>query len=146
MPRILFDADACPVKEEIYRIGRRFAVPILVLANSRLKVPAHPLVELVVVPPGQLDDVDDRIAEMAGPDDVVVTSDIPLASRCLEAGAEVLRPDGTSFDRETIGDELASRELLAELRQMGMASGGPKPFSRTDRSRFLHRLDELLRR
>lgn len=145
MPRILVDADACPVKEEIYGVARRIGVRVLVVANSRLRVPPTPAVELIVVASGQLDDADDRIVELSAPGDVVVTNDIPLAARCLEKGAQALRPDGRPFSPETIGDALASRELLAELREMGTIQGGPAPFSKKDRSRFLHALDAALR-
>lgn len=146
MPRILVDADACPVKEEVYRVARRLAVPAVVVANSRQRVPLEVGIELVVVASGQLDDVDDWIAERAAPGDVVVTADIRLAARCLAAGARALAPDGHPFTEEGIGSALATRELLADLRELGHLGGGPGPFSRQDRSRFLHALDEALRR
>lgn len=146
MPRILVDADACPVKEEVFRVARRLAVPVVVVANARLRVPPDPGIELVVVSSGQLDDVDDWIAERAVPGDVVVSADIRLAARCLAAGAQVLGPDGRPFTEEGIGSALATRELLADLRELGQLSGGPRPFARADRSRFLHALDEALRR
>ena len=146
MPRILVDADACPVKEEVFRVARRLGVPVVVVANARLRVPPDPGIELVVVSSGQLDDVDDWIAERAVPGDVVVSADIRLAARCLAAGAQVLGPDGRPFNEEGIGSALATRELLADLRELGQLSGGPRPFAREDRSRFLHALDEALRR
>ena len=146
MPRILVDADACPVKEEVFRVARRLGVPVVVVANARLRVPPDPGIELVVVSSGQLDDVDDWIAERAAPGDVVVSADIRLAARCLAAGAQVLGPDGRPFNEEGIGSALATRELLADLRELGQLSGGPRPFAREDRSRFLHALDEALRR
>ena len=146
MPRILVDADACPVKEEVFRVARRLGVPVVVVANARLRVPPDPGIELVVVSSGQLDDVDDWIAERAVPGDVVVSADIRLAARCLAAGAQVLGPDGRPFTEEGIGSALATRELLADLRELGQLSGGPRPFAREDRSRFLHALDEALRR
>ena len=145
MPRILVDADACPVKEEVYRVARRLAVPVIVVANSRMQVPLAATIELVVVASGQLDDVDDWIAERAGPDDIVVSADIRLAARCLTAGAQVLGPDGRPFTEEGIGSALATRELMAGLRELGTISGGPKPFAPQDRSRFLHALDEAVR-
>lgn len=145
MVRILVDADACPVKDEVYRVARRIGVPVVVVANAWLNVPSAPSIELIVVSSGQLDEADDRIVEMASTGDVVVTSDIPLAARCLEKGAQVLRPDGRPFSKENIGDALASRELMAELREMGTIQGGPGPFSKEDRSRFLHALDAALR-
>jgi uncharacterized protein YaiI (UPF0178 family) len=143
--RILVDADACPVKEEIYRVARRLAVPVVVVANSRMSVPFETGIELVVVASGQLDDVDDWIAERATPGDVVVTADIRLAARCLEAGAQVLSSTGVAFTEDDIGSALATRELMAELREAGAVNGGPKPFGQKDRSRFLHALDAALR-
>lgn len=145
MPRILVDADACPVKDEVYRVARRLRIPVVMVANARLNLPLDPLFELVVVAAGQLDDADDFIAARAGRGDVVVTNDIPLAARCLAAGALALRPDGSTFSEDSIGDELASRELLAGLREMGTITSGPRPFSPQDRSRFLHSLDAALR-
>ncbi|MEO7793455.1 MAG: YaiI/YqxD family protein [Thermoanaerobaculia bacterium] len=145
MPRILIDADACPVKEEIYRVARRLAVPVVVVANSRMRVPLAATIELVVVASGQLDDVDDWIAERAGPGDIVVSADIRLAARCLAGGAQVLAPDGRPFTEEGIGSALATRELMAGLREAGTMSGGPKPFAAADRSRFLHALDLAVR-
>lgn len=145
MPRILVDADACPVKEEIYRVARRLAVPVVVVANSRMRTPVAAAIELVVVASGQLDDVDDWIAERAGPEDIVVSADIRLAARCLAAGAQVLAPDGRPFTDESIGSALATRELMAGLREQGALAGGPSPFAPRDRSRFLHALDEAVR-
>jgi hypothetical protein len=121
-------------------------VPVVVVANSRLQVPLATAIELVVVASGQLDDVDDWIAERAGPDDIVVSADIRLAARCLAAGAQVLGPDGRPFTEEGIGSALAARELMAGLRESGTISGGPRPFAKQDRSRFLHALDEAIRR
>jgi len=145
MPRILVDADACPVKEEVYRVARRLAVPVVVVANARQRVPLDAAIELVVVASGQLDDVDDWIAQRAGPGDVVVSADIRLAARCLAGGAQVIAPDGRLFTQDSIGSALAIRELMADLRELGTMSGGPRPFSREDRSRFLHALDEAIR-
>jgi uncharacterized protein YaiI (UPF0178 family) len=145
MTRILVDADACPVKDEVFRVARRLAVPVTVVANSRLRVPLDPAIELVVVASGQLDDVDDWIAGRAGPGDIVVSADIRLAGRCLAGGAQVIGPDGRPFTEEGIGAALATRELMAELRELGTVSGGPRPFARQDRSRFLHALDEAIR-
>ena len=140
---IFVDADACPVKEEVYRIARRHEVKVYVVANAQLRVPAEDLVELVVVR-GGFDAADDWIVEHAGPGDVVVTADIPLADRCLRAGARVLGPRGTPFTEETIGEALATRALLDMLRQSGAMGGGPAPFAKADRSRFLAKLDEAL--
>lgn len=145
MPRILVDADACPVKEEVYRVARRLAVPVVVVANSRMQVPLAATIELVVVASGQLDDVDDWIAERAGPGDIVVSADIRLAARCLAGGAQVLAPDGRPFTEDGIGSALATRELMAGLRELGTMSSGPRPFAPQDRSRFLHALDLAVR-
>ena len=146
MTRILVDADACPVKEEVYRVARRLGVPVVVVANRRMQVPHVTAIELVVVASGQLDDVDDWIAERAGPGDIVVSADIRLAARCLAGGAQVLAPDGRPFTDEGIGSALATRELMAGLRESGAISGGPPPFAPKDRSRFLHALDEAVHR
>lgn len=145
MVRILVDADACPVKEEAYRVARRLGIGAVVVANSRMQVPFEPGIELVVIAGGQLDDVDDWIAEQAMATDVVVTADIPLAARCLEAGAQVVSPTGEPFTEDDIGSALATRELMSELRESGLVSGGPKPFAKADRSRFLHALDAAVR-
>ena len=146
---MLVDADACPVKDEIFRVAGRLSVPVVVVANSRMRLPPGAgieRIELVVVASGQLDDVDDWIAERAGPADVVVSADIRLAARCLEAGAQVVAPDGWPFTEDSIGSALATRELMADLREVGKISGGPKPFAREDRSRFLHALDQAIGR
>lgn len=140
---IYVDADACPVKEEVYRVARRHQAPVFVVANASLRVPAEPLIELVLVR-GGFDAADDWIAERAGPADVVITADIPLAERCLKAGARVLGPKGHVFTEDSIGEALATRALLDMLRQSGEFGGGPAPFARADRSRFLAKLDELL--
>jgi uncharacterized protein YaiI (UPF0178 family) len=140
---IYVDADACPVKEEIYRVARRHGTKVFVVANATLRVPADELVELVVVR-GGFDSADDWIAERVGPGDVVIAADIPLADRCLKQGARVLAPKGDVFSEQSIGDALATRALLDMLRQSGEFMGGPAPFSKADRSRFLGKLDEVL--
>jgi uncharacterized protein len=144
VPLILVDADACPVKEEIYKVAYRHEVPVKIVSNAHLRVPPHPLVERVTVGAG-FDAADDWIAERAGPGTVVVTSDILLADRCLKAGAAVLGPTGRAFTTSSIGGAIATRAIMADLRA-GMADGGggPPPFSRNDRSRFLQSLDEAL--
>lgn len=141
--RILVDADACPVKEEIYRVAWRHEVPVAIVSNSRLRVPEHPLVERVVVS-GGFDAADDRIAAEAGARTVVVTADILLADRCLKAGATVIGPTGRPFTTSSIGAAVATRAIMADLRAGGDAIGGPAPFARADRSRFLSALDEAL--
>lgn len=142
--RILVDADACPVKDEVYKVAWRHEVPVSVVSNSRLRVPDHPLIEQVTVGAG-FDEADDWIAEAAGPGAVVVTADILLADRCLKAGAVVIAPNGRPFTAGSIGAAIATRAILADLRAgLGEGIGGPAPFSKTDRSRFLQSLDEAL--
>jgi uncharacterized protein YaiI (UPF0178 family) len=142
--RILVDADACPVKDEIYRVAARHKVPVGVVSNSAFRVPVDPLVERVVVS-GGFDAADDWIAQHAGPSTVVVTADILLADRCLKAGATVLAPTGKPFTRASIGGAIATRAIMADLRAGADGlMGGPRPFARADRSRFLQALDEAL--
>ena len=140
---IYVDADACPVKDEVYRVARRYAIKVFVVANSSLFVPREELVELVVVP-GGFDAADDWIAERAAVGDIVVTADIPLAGRCLRQGARVLGPKGREFTEDSMGNDLATRGLLEMLRQSGEFGGGPAPFTKVDRSRFLSKLDEAV--
>ncbi len=140
---IYIDADACPVKEEVYRVARRYEIKVIVVANAPIRVPTDELIELVVVP-GGFDAADDRIVEGVGSVDIVVTSDIPLADRCLRAGARVLSPRGIPFTEDDIGNALATRALLEMLRQSGEHGGGPPPFAKVDRSRFLGKLDEMI--
>ena len=141
--RILVDADACPVKQEIYRVAFRHAVPVAIVSNSRLRVPDHPLVERIVVGDG-FDAADDWIAEHAGPATVTVTADILLADRCLKAGGTVLAPTGKPFTAASIGGAIATRAIMADLRAGGDQLGGPAPFAKADRSRFLQALDTAL--
>jgi hypothetical protein len=140
---IYVDADACPVKDEVYRVARRYAIKVFVVANSSLYVPKEELVELIVVP-GGFDAADDWIAERAAVGDIVVTADIPLAGRCLRQGARVLGPKGREFTEDSMGNDLATRGLLEMLRQSGEFGGGPAPFTKADRSRFLSKLDEAV--
>ena len=142
-PRILVDADACPVKEEIYKVTFRRGVAVSVVSNMRLRVPEHPLIARVVVGDG-FDAADDWIAEQAGPGAVVITADILLADRCLKAGAAVLGPTGKPFTLASIGSAIATRAIMADLRAGGDVIGGPAPFAKADRSRFLQALDEVL--
>jgi uncharacterized protein len=142
--RLFVDADACPVKDEIYRVAGRYRIPVTLVANSRMWVPADSAVELVVVA-GGLDAADDWIAGEVQPLDLVVTADIPLASRCIEAGARVISPRGEPFTEDNVGDALATRDLLTELRGAGMTTGGPPPVDKRQRSRFLQQLDEMIR-
>jgi len=144
--RILVDADACPVKEEIYRVAARHGVAVSVVSNSPFRVPVGPLVERVVVH-GGFDAADDWIAERADARSVVVTTDILLADRCVKAGASVLAPTGKRFTSASIGGAIATRAIMADLRAgLGEGVGGPAPFAKADRSRFLQALDEALMR
>ena len=143
-PVILVDADACPVKDEIYRVAWRHEVAVKVVSNSRLRVPDHPLIERITVSDG-FDAADDWIAEAATPRSIVVTSDILLADRALKAGATVLAPTGKPFTLASIGPAIATRAIMADLRSgMGDGMGGPPPFSKADRSAFLQALDTAL--
>ena len=142
--RILVDADACPVKEEIYRVAERRKVPVSVVSNSPFRVPQSPLIERVVVS-GGFDAADDWIAERAHARSVVITADILLADRCLKAGATVIGPNGRPFTHASIGSAIATRAIMADLRAGADGlMGGPAPFAKTDRSRFLQALDEAL--
>ena len=143
--RILVDADACPVKEEIYKVAWRHEVPVSIVSNSVIRVPAHPLIERVVVSDG-FDAADDWIAERADTRSICITADILLADRCLKAGAVVIAPNGKPFTTSSIGAAVATRAIMADLRAgaIGDAVGGPPPFTKTDRSRFLSALDEAL--
>lgn len=142
-PCILVDGDACPVKDEIYKVAWRRNVPVVVVSNSPFRVPAHPLIRRVVVSDG-FDVADDWIAERAHAKAVVVTADILLADRCLKQGASVLSPTGKPFTTSSIGSQIATRAIMADLRAGGDAIGGPAPFSKADRSRFLSALDDVL--
>ena len=141
--RIFVDGDACPVKDEVYKVAFRHEVPVSVVSNSPFRVPQHPLVERVVVSSG-FDAADDWIAEAAGPKTVVVTADILLADRCIKAGAIVIGPNGKPFTASSIGAAVATRAIMQDLRAGGDVVGGPPPFGKQDRSRFLQALDEAL--
>lgn len=144
-PTLYIDADACPVKDEAYKVARRYGLPVKVVANAFLVVPKEPLIERVVVEEGP-DVADDWIAERAGMGDIVVTADIPLAARCLKSGALVIGPAGRAFTPDSIGSALAARGLGEHLRSMGEVTRGPAPFQASDRSRFLSALDEAVHR
>ncbi|MDO7844122.1 YaiI/YqxD family protein [Sphingomonas immobilis] len=142
---ILVDADACPVKDEIYRVAMRREVRVTIVSNSPIRIPQHPLIARTVVGDA-FDAADDWIAERAGPRTIVITGDILLADRCIKAGAVVIGSNGKPFTAASIGNAVAVRAIMADLRA-GAASdriGGPPPFSKTDRSRFLSALDEAL--
>jgi uncharacterized protein YaiI (UPF0178 family) len=142
-PRILVDGDACPVKDEIYKVAYRREVPVVIVSNSHFRIPQHPLVSRVVVSDG-FDAADDWIAEQADASAIVVTADILLADRALKAGATVLAPTGKPFTASSIGGAIATRAIMADLRAGGDVIGGPAPFAKTDRSRFLQALDTAL--
>lgn len=142
---IFVDADACPVKEEVYRVARRYGLKVHVVSNGGVRVPPDPLIEMVVVPAGP-DIADNWIVEHVASADIVVTADIPLAHRCLQAGAEAIGPTGRAFTMNSIGTAMAQRSIMEHLRSMGETTGGPKPFSPGDRSRFLQALDEAVNR
>lgn len=143
MTTIYIDADGCPVKDETYKVARRYKLVVRVVANRQVQVPAWPLIEVIVVGKG-LDEADDWIVEHAGAGDIVITADIPLAARCLQAGARVLGPKGRAFTEDSIGDAVASRALSQHLREIGVNTGGPAPMAAKDRSRFLSKLDEMI--
>ncbi|WP_082448589.1 MULTISPECIES: YaiI/YqxD family protein [unclassified Sphingomonas] len=138
--RILVDADACPVKDEVYRVAQRHGAAVKIVSNSAFRVPPLPFVERVIVSDG-FDAADDWIAEAADRHCVVVTADILLADRCLKAGASVLAPNGKPFTGASIGGAIATRAIMADLRAGGDQLGGPAPFAKADRSRFLQSLD-----
>jgi len=140
---IFVDADSCPVKQEVYRVAGRFHLDVTLVANSWMRVPNDPLIALEVVDDG-FDAADDWIVEHVQPHDIVVTADIPLASRCLEEGARVIGTTGKSFTEDNIGQAVATRDLLSGLRDAGEITGGPPPLKKRDRSRFLQQLDEMI--
>jgi len=145
--RIFVDADSCPVKDEVYRVARRYELEVRVVSARWLRLPEDPLIELEVVrETGNLDAADDRIVELVAEGDVVVSDDILLASRCLEKGALPLTPRGREFTPDSIGEAVATRELMAGLRESGAVTGGPAPFTKSDRSQFLQRLDQIVNR
>jgi len=148
MIALFIDADACPVKQEIYRVAERHAlkgtaIKVLVVTNSPIAVPRDEMIERVVVGAG-MDEADNWIAERAGAGAIVITADVPLASRAVKAGASVIAPDGRAFTADSIGMTLATRNLMDSLRSAGAVTGGPKPFSPRDRSSFLAALDQAI--
>ena len=139
-PRIFIDADACPVKDEVYRVAERCGLKVFVVSNGWINTRREAWIEQVVVDAGP-DVADDWIAERAGPSDIVVTADIPLADRCLKAGAQAISPRGAPFTPDSIGSAMAGREIGEHLRSMGVTTSGPPPFGPADRSKFLQALD-----
>ena len=143
MTEIFVDADACPVKQEVYRVSERYGLKVTLVANSSMAIPAGDRYQLVVVN-DHLDAADNWIAEHVGETDIVITGDIPLAARCLKSGASVLGLRGDVFTRVSIGDALATRDLMTHLRDIGINTGGSAPFEKRDRSRFLQSLDRIV--
>jgi uncharacterized protein YaiI (UPF0178 family) len=133
------------VKDEIYRVAVRHSIPVIVVAGTYIRVPDDPLIERIAAGPG-MDAADDWIAERAGKNDIVITADIPLASRCVKAGASVIAPNGKTFTEQSIGMTLAVRNLMTDLRASGEVTGGPRSFQPRDRSAFLSELDKAIRR
>jgi len=143
--RIFVDADACPVKDETYKVAARYGLSTTVVSNSFIAIPPSKLIERMIVNSGP-DVADDWIAERTEPGDIVVTNDIPLAERVLKAGGAAIAPNGRLFTVDSIGSALASRAVAEHIRSMGEMTGGPKPFAAADRSRFLQALDEAVNR
>ncbi len=143
MLNIFIDADACPVKKEVYRVASRYSLNVTLVSNSWMRVPNERWITLEVVE-DEYDAADDWIVEHVKPHDIVVTADIPLASRCLKKGACVIGPTGKPFTEKNIGQAVATRNLLSELRGAGGITGGPPPLEKRDRSRFLQQLDEVI--
>lgn len=143
MLHIFVDADACPVKQEVYRVAKRYGLGVTLVAGSWMRIPEEDNRSLKVVGEG-MDAADDWIVEHLEADDIVITADVPLAARCLEKAASVIGPTGKPFTKDNIGSALATRDLLSTLRDFGEVLGGPSPFDKRDRSRFLHQLDEAI--
>ena len=143
LPRLFIDADACPVKDEVYRVGARYGLHVFVVSNSWINTPREKWIEQVVVDAGP-DIADDWIAERAVTGDVVITADIPLADRCLKSGAQAIKANGQYFTEDSIGSALAGRMVGEHLRSMGVATSGPPPFGPKDRSSFLQALDQAV--
>lgn len=143
--QIFIDADACPVKDEIYKVAGRYGLKTWVVSNSFIQIPQSPLIARMIVDAGP-DVADDWIAENIGPGDVAITNDIPLAERVLKAGGHAIAPNGKPFTENSIGSAIAQRALMEQLRSTGDILGGPKPFDRNDRSRFLQALDETIQK
>jgi uncharacterized protein YaiI (UPF0178 family) len=145
MLTIFIDADGCPVKDEAYKVAARYQLKVYVVANKRINTPMHPSIEMIVVSAGP-DEADNWIAENIAEHDICITTDIPLADRCLKKNAKVLGARGDEFTEDMIGEALATRELMKELREMGQVGGGPAPFQPRDRSQFLSNLDRIIQK
>jgi uncharacterized protein YaiI (UPF0178 family) len=145
MTVIYIDADACPVKDEVYKVAARYGLKTFVVSNAFIQIPRSPLIERMIVDAGP-DIADDWIAERAAAGDVVITNDIPLAGRVLENGAAAIAPNGRPFTRDSIGSALAQRAIMEHIRSTGEITGGPRPFAAADRSKFLQALDEAIQK
>ncbi len=143
MLHIYIDADACPVKSEVYKVAQRYGLSVTLVANSYMRIPGDAHIKLVVVDKG-LDEADDWIADQVAKNDIVITGDIPLAARCLDKGAHVLGHKGRPFTEDNVAEALATRQLLTQLRDQGVMMGGPPPFAQKDRSLFLQQLDQMV--
>lgn len=143
--RIFIDGDGCPVKEETYKVALRYQIPVIVVANKRIQTPVHPLITMQVVAHGP-DEADNWIAENINENEICITTDIPLADRCLKKSAYVLGARGDEFTEDMIGDAMATRELMKHLRELGEMGGGPPPFEQKDRSKFLGSLDRIIQK
>ena len=145
MLEIYVDADACPVKQEVIKVAKRYGLAVTFVANSGMRIPDSEETKLVIIGSRQLDAADDWIAEKVSKDDIVITADIPLAHRCVQKGARILGPSGKIFSEQNIDELLATRDLMASLRDSGMITGGgPPPFQKQDRSNFLHSFDQII--
>lgn len=143
MTHIYVDADGCPVKDEIYRVAKRYDLPVTLVANSYIHTPNEANIKFELVDDG-FDAADDWIVQQVSPNQIVITADIPLAARCIEKGAHVIGPKGRLFTQDTIGGALANREVASQMREHGMITAGPAPFNKKDRSRFLQQLDTTI--
>jgi len=143
VPTLFVDADACPVKEEVVRVAERHSVPVNMVSDGGVRPHPSPLITITVVSQGA-DAADDWIAERVTPGDIIITNDIPLADRCIKAGGAVLRPNGEVITPASIGMVLATRNLMTDLRETGTITGGPRPFSKQDRSKFLQSLEVVV--
>ncbi len=143
MSKIYIDADACPVKNEVYRVAERYELDVILVSNTWMNIPKSSRIRLQVVD-GKFDAADDWIVDHAQTDDIVITADIPLASRCLDKDARALGPKGREFTKNNIGDIMATREIMSHMRDLGTMTGGPAPFQKKDRSRFLQSLDQMI--
>lgn len=143
MLKIYIDADACPVKNEVFRVAQRYELDVILVSNTWMNTPKSSRIRLQVVD-AKFDAADDWIVDHAETDDIVISADIPLAARCLEKGAHVLGPKGREFTKNNIGDIMATREIMSHLRDLGTMTGGPAPFQKKDRSRFLQSLDQMI--